>query len=150
VLINNAGISNSDDWEKEPLDIMRRLYEVNALAPVEVTRRLLPHLAPAAKIVMITSRLASIAGTTADIPDVGYRMSKAALNIAGKLMAESLKPRGITVLLIHPGYVRTEMNDGRGDIDAKASARGVLALIERTGIEKTGTYCHVEGRELPW
>jgi NAD(P)-dependent dehydrogenase (short-subunit alcohol dehydrogenase family) len=150
VLINNAGISNSDDWEKEPLDIMRRLYEVNALAPVEVTRRLLPHLAPAAKIVMITSRLGSIAGTTADIADVGYRMSKAALNIAGKLMAESLKPKGITVLLIHPGYVRTEMNDGRGDIDARASARGVLALIERTGIEKTGTYWHVEGRELPW
>jgi NAD(P)-dependent dehydrogenase (short-subunit alcohol dehydrogenase family) len=150
VLINNAGISNSDDWEKEPLDIMRKLYEVNALAPIEVTRRLLPHLAPRAKIAMITSRLGSIAGTTAAIPDVGYRMSKAALNIAGKLMADSLRPKGITVLMIHPGYVKTEMNNGRGDIDAGTSAKGVIALIERNGIERTGTYWHVEGTEIPW
>jgi NAD(P)-dependent dehydrogenase (short-subunit alcohol dehydrogenase family) len=150
VLVNNAGISNSDDWEKEPLDIMRQLYEVNALAPVEVTRRLLPHLAVNAKVVMITSRLGSIAGTTAAIPDIGYRMSKAALNIAGKLMAESLKPKGITVLMIHPGYVRTEMNEGRGDIDPKTSAKGILALIDRKGLQATGTYWHVDGQELAW
>ena len=150
VLINNAGISNSDDWEKEPLDNMRKLFEVNALGPVEVTRRLLPYLAPKAKIVMITSRLGSIAGTTAAIPDIGYRMSKAALNIAGKLMAESLKDRGVTVLMIHPGYVKTGMNEGRGDIDAKTSAKGVLALIDRHGIDKTGTYWHVDGQALPW
>jgi NAD(P)-dependent dehydrogenase (short-subunit alcohol dehydrogenase family) len=150
VLINNAGISNSDDWEKEPLDTMRQLFEVNALGPVEVTRRLLPQLASNAKIVMITSRLGSIADTSAGIPDIGYRMSKAALNIAGKLMAESLEPRGITVLMIHPGYVRTEMNEGRGDIDARTSANGVIGLIDRHGIERTGSFWHVEGREIPW
>ena len=114
VLINNAGITNNAEWESEPLDIMRQQFEVNALAPVEVTRRLLPLLAPKAKIVMITSRLGSIADTVAAIPDLGYRMSKAALNIAGKLIAESLRPKGITVLMIHPGYVRTEMNNGGG------------------------------------
>lgn len=150
VLINNAGITNNAAWESEPLDIMRQQFEVNALAPVEVTRRLLPHLAPKAKVVLISSRLGSISGAVAAIPDLGYRMSKAALNMAGKLMAESLKDKGITVLLIHPGYVRTEMNNGEGDIDAKTSAKGVLTLIERHGIDKTGTYWHVEGHGLPW
>ncbi|MEZ5926590.1 MAG: SDR family oxidoreductase [Hyphomicrobiaceae bacterium] len=150
VLINNAGISHSEGWETESLDIMRQLFEVNALGPVEVTRRLLPYLAPRAKIVMISSRLGSIADTSAAIPDIGYRMSKAALNIAGKLMAETLKPKGMTVLMIHPGYVRTEMNDGRGDIDAGTSAKGVIGLIDRLGIEETGSYWHVEGRRIPW
>jgi NAD(P)-dependent dehydrogenase (short-subunit alcohol dehydrogenase family) len=150
VLVNNAGISNNSPWETEPLDIMRQQFEVNALAPVEVTRRLLPALAPRAKIVMITSRLGSIAGTTAAIPDLGYRMSKAALNIAGKLMAETLKPKGVSVLMIHPGYVRTEMNGGDGDIDVATSAKGVIARIDRSGIAETGTYWHVNGEQLPW
>lgn len=150
VLINNAGITNNSPWESEPFDIMRAQFEVNALAPIEVTRRLLPALADNAKIVMISSRLGSIANTTAAIPDLGYRMSKAALNIAGKLIAESLKPKGITVMMIHPGYVKTEMNFGDGDIDAPTSAKGVLALVDRVGIAQTGTYWHVNGEQLPW
>ncbi len=150
VLVNNAGITNNSPWETEPFDIMRAQFEVNALAPIEVTRRLLPALAPNAKIVMISSRLGSIANTTAAIPDLGYRMSKAALNIAGKLIADSLKPQGITVMMIHPGYVKTEMNFGDGDIDAATSAKGVIALIDRVGPDQTGTYWHVNGEPLPW
>lgn len=150
VLINNAGITNNSPWETEPFDIMRAQFEVNALAPIEVTRRLLPSLASNAKIVMISSRLGSIANTTAAIPDLGYRMSKAALNIAGKLIAESLKPNGTTVMMIHPGYVKTEMNFGDGDIDAATSAKGVIALIDRVGPDQTGTYWHVNGEQLPW
>ena len=150
VLVNNAGITNNSPWETEPFDIMRAQFEVNALAPIEVTRRLLPALAANAKIVMISSRLGSIANTTAAIPDLGYRMSKAALNIAGKLIAESLKPQGVTVMMIHPGYVKTEMNFGDGDIDATTSAKGVIALIDRVGPDQTGTYWHVNGEPLPW
>ena len=150
VLINNAGITNNSPWETEPFEIMRAQFEVNALAPIDVTRRLLPFLAPNAKIVMISSRLGSIANTTAAIPDLGYRMSKAALNIAGKLIAESLKPKGITVMMIHPGYVKTEMNFGDGDIDAATSAKGVIALVDRVGIAETATYWHVNGERLPW
>lgn len=150
VLINNAGITNNSPWETEAFDIMRAQFEVNALAPIDVTRRLLPCLAAGAKIVMITSRLGSIANTTAAIPDLGYRMSKAALNIAGKLIAESLKPKGITVMMIHPGYVRTEMNFGDGDIDVTTSAKGVIELIDRIGLDQTGTFWHVNGQQLPW
>lgn len=150
VLINNAGISSSIAWQDEPLDVMRRQFDVNALAPLALTRALLPNLAKGGKIVMVSSRLGSIAGTTADIPDVGYRMSKAALNMAGKLIAETLKPEGIAVLMVHPGYVRTEMNEGRGDISVEASASGLLGLIDRLGLPETGTYWHVNGQPLPW
>ena len=99
---------------------------------------------------LITSRLGSIADTIAGIPDLGYRMSKAALNMAGKLMAETLKRDGQTVLMIHPGYVKTEMNNGAGDITADASARGIIALMDRHGLDKTGTYWHVNGNAIPW
>jgi NAD(P)-dependent dehydrogenase (short-subunit alcohol dehydrogenase family) len=150
VLVNNAGISRSAEWQAEDPDNWRELFEVNAVATVLFTRALLPALRTGSRIVMVSSRLGSIAGATAAMPDLGYRMSKASLNMAGKLMAETLRPEGIAVLMLHPGYVRTDMNEGRGDISVEESATGLIALIDRLGIAETGTYWHVNGQPLPW
>jgi NAD(P)-dependent dehydrogenase (short-subunit alcohol dehydrogenase family) len=77
-------------------------------------------------------------------------MSKAAVNIAGVNLAHDLRSRGVAVLLLHPGYVRTEMTRGRGDKDAATAARELAALMDRLGMSDTGTFWHAEGYALPW
>lgn len=80
----------------------------------------------------------------------GYRMSKAALNAAGVSLAHDLKPRGIAVVILHPGAVRTGMTGGRGMIEAEESARGLLKRIDELRIETTGRFLHQNGDVLPW
>lgn len=80
----------------------------------------------------------------------GYRMSKAALNAAGVSLAHDLKPRGVAVVILHPGAVRIEMTGGERMIEAEESARGLLARIEELRLETTGRFLHQNGQALPW
>jgi NAD(P)-dependent dehydrogenase (short-subunit alcohol dehydrogenase family) len=80
----------------------------------------------------------------------GYRMSKAALNAAGVSLAHDLKPRGIAVVILHPGAVRTDMTRGHGMIDADESVRGLLRRIDELTLESTGRFLHQNGEVLPW
>ncbi|MFX6040608.1 short-chain dehydrogenase, partial [Acinetobacter baumannii] len=66
--------------------------------------------------------------------EYGYRLSKAALNMAGVNLAIALKQRGIVVFLLHPGFVRTDLTGGQGLVDADESAAGLLATIDRLGL----------------
>lgn len=115
LLINNAGVlrSSSLDGIEDQLDDFRLQFEVNSLAPLRLTRALLGHLNEGAKVVIITSRMGSIADNTSG-GQYAYRMSKAAVNTAGVLLAHELKDRGIAVGLLHPGYVRTGMTTATG------------------------------------
>jgi NAD(P)-dependent dehydrogenase (short-subunit alcohol dehydrogenase family) len=79
----------------------------------------------------------------------GYRMSKAAVNMAGRSLAHDLKEKGIAVFLLHPGMVATEMT-GRQGIPPEEAARGLIARIDELGIENTGTFWHANGDPLPW
>jgi NAD(P)-dependent dehydrogenase (short-subunit alcohol dehydrogenase family) len=79
----------------------------------------------------------------------GYRMSKAAVNAAGVSLARDLAPRGVPVVLLHPGMVATEMTGGRG-IDVTTSVTGLLARLDTLTPEQSGTFWHADGRELPW
>jgi NAD(P)-dependent dehydrogenase (short-subunit alcohol dehydrogenase family) len=80
----------------------------------------------------------------------GYRMSKAAVNIAGVSLARDLAPRGIAVALLHPGFVRTEMTGGRGNVDPPEAARGLIARIDELTLETSGGFWHASGKRLPW
>ena len=80
----------------------------------------------------------------------GYRMSKAAVNAAGKSLSLDLQPAGVAVALIHPGYVRTEMTGGNGLIDAPEAAAGIASVIERLSLRNTGQFWHSNGETLPW
>jgi NAD(P)-dependent dehydrogenase (short-subunit alcohol dehydrogenase family) len=79
----------------------------------------------------------------------GYRMSKAAVNMAGKSLAVDLKDDGIGVFLLHPGWVATDMTGGTG-ISVQDSAAGLVATMARLDLDQTGTFWHQEGYELPW
>lgn len=149
LLVNNAGLLVEDTLEEvDPADV-RVQFELNALAPLLLTRALVPSLGRGAKVALITSRMGSI-GDNSSGDHYGYRMSKAALNAAGVSLAHDLKPRGVAVVMIHPGAVRTEMTRGQGMIDAEESARGVLRCIDEILLETTGRFLHQNGEVLPW
>ncbi len=100
VLVNNAGILARESLDELDFEGMRRQFEVNALAPLRVTRALLPNLGEGSKVAIITSRMGSIADNGSG-GYYGYRMSKAAVNMAGVSLARDLGERGIAVLLLH-------------------------------------------------
>src|SRR4029079_17985726 len=128
-----------DSLDGVETDSIRIQLEVNALAPLLVTKALLPCMKSGAKVALITSRMGSIGDNTSG-GYYGYRMSKAALNAAGMSLAHDLKPRGIAVVMLHPGAVRTGMTGGHGQIEAKDAVRGLLARIDELKLETTGRF----------
>ena len=149
LLVHNAGIGRFESLERvTPEDAMAQ-FQVNAMAPLFLTRALLPRMRPGAKVALVSSRMGSI-GDNGSGGFYGYRMSKAALNAAGVSLAHDLKPAGIAVVILHPGAVRTDMTGGQGDIDPDASARGLLQRIDELELEATGRFLHENGAVLPW
>jgi NAD(P)-dependent dehydrogenase (short-subunit alcohol dehydrogenase family) len=148
VLVNNAGVLEHNTLGSLDFGSIRRQYEINALGPLRVTATLLPLLHDGSKIVIITSLMGSI-GDNGSGSSYGYRMSKAAVNIAGVSLARDLASRKIAVAILHPGMVATEMTGGHGVAPAEP-VKGLLARIDETTMERTGKFFHQNGRELPW
>jgi len=148
VLVNNAGILSQESLDDLDIERIRRQFEVNALGPLRVTRALLPNLAADSKVVIVTSRMGSV-GDNGSGGYYGYRMSKAAVNIAGVSLARDLHGRGIAVLLLHPGMVATEMTGGHG-VPVEESAAALIDRMDDLGLAETGTFHHANGESLPW
>ncbi len=149
VLINNAGILTGESFDDLDFGRMRTQYEVNALGPLRVTHALNENLGDGAKVGIVTSRVGSMDDNSSG-GMYGYRMSKAAANMAGVNLSHDLRPRGIAVALLHPGYVRTNMTGGNGLTDAATAAAGLIECMDALTLDTTGTFWHAEGYELPW
>ena len=149
ILINNAGILTHETFDDLDFDRIRRQYEINTLAPLRVTKAILPKMEKGSKVAIVSSRVGSMADNGSG-GNYGYRMSKAAVNMAGVNLSHDLKPLGIAVVLLHPGYVRTGMTGGNGMIDADESASGLIKRIDEASLYATGTFWHADGYELPW
>lgn len=149
VLIVVAGILKRVALDAFDPDVIREQFEVNALGTLATTVTLLPCLKDGAKIGLLTSRMGSIADNTSG-GSYGYRMSKAALNMAGRSLAVDLGPRGIAVAILHPGWVKTDMTGGSGLIDAETSAAGLIERLDELNTETSGTFWHQNGEVLPW
>lgn len=152
LLINNAGVLRRDalgSLQGEALEDIYRQFRVNSVGPLLVTQALLGNLQHGSKVGIVTSRMGSIEDNTSG-GYYGYRMSKAAVNAAGKSLAMDLKPRGIAVALLHPGYVRTEMVGGGGDVEPEEAAAGLLARLDALTLDTTGGFWHAQGQALPW
>jgi NAD(P)-dependent dehydrogenase (short-subunit alcohol dehydrogenase family) len=149
VLVNNAGILRHDTFDRLDLEAAREEFEVNTLGPLRVTAALLPRLGSGAKIAFVSSK----AGSIGDRPSggmYGYRMSKAALNMAGANLAREIARRGVLVVVLHPGYVATDMTGGTGTIHPAAAATGLIARIEELDPSRSGRFLHADGSEIPW
>ena len=152
LVIHNAGVlfdESLDALDEAAVANIRRQFEVNALAPLRLTARLAPQLVRGGKLVLITSRMGSMADNTSG-GYYGYRMSKAAMNAAGRSLAHDLAPRGVAVVMLHPGFVQTPMTGGRGDVDPATAARGLLARIDELTPASSGRFLHANGSPLPW
>jgi NAD(P)-dependent dehydrogenase (short-subunit alcohol dehydrogenase family) len=151
-LVNNAGVLRRDTLgglHGEALEDLYLQFRVNSVGPLLVTQALLGNLQPGAKIGIVTSRMGSIGDNTSG-SYYGYRMSKAAVNAAGKSLAMDLSERGIAVALLHPGYVRTEMVGGGGDVEPEQAAAGLIERLDELTIDSTGGFWHANGQRLPW
>lgn len=151
LVVHNAGLLRRDEYEsvRERVDDIRAQFEVNALAPLLLTHALDASLGAGSKLALVTSRMGSV-GDNSSGHYYGYRMSKAALNSAGKSLAIDLRARGIAVALLHPGFVRTPMTGGAGDLDPAESARLLAQRIAALTLETSGRFWHARGEELPW
>ena len=150
LLINNAGILVwGDSLDKLDIAGIRRQFEVNALAPLRVTAALAPQLQKGAKVALITSRMGSIEDNGSG-GAYGYRMSKAALNMAGKSLTHDLYASGVAVIILHPGMVKTDMVGSHGQVEPDTAAQGLLARIDDLTLESSGGFWHANGEKLPW
>jgi NAD(P)-dependent dehydrogenase (short-subunit alcohol dehydrogenase family) len=130
------------------------VMHTNVLGPMWLSAALADRIAAGGggrggKIAYLSSRMGSIA-TMTNAGSALYRASKAALNATAKAVALELAPRGVVVIALHPGWVRTDMGGAGADIEAEASVAGMRAVIERAGARESGRFFDYAGKELPW
>ena len=148
VMINNAGILIRDEFGSLDYDAMLTQFSVNTLGPLRMAEALRNNLRKGSKVAIVSSRVGSI-GDNGSGGYYGYRASKTAVNQVAVNLMHELKPDGIAVAILHPGYVATDMTGGQG-ISPVDSAKGLIQRIDELTIENTGTFWHAEGYELPW
>lgn len=147
-LINNAGMLAVETIDNLNFETIEQQFRVNAMGPLRVTASLSGNLSEGSKVGIITSRMGSIDDNTSG-SYYGYRMSKAAVNMAGMSLAHDLRDQGIAVALLHPGMVATEMTGGQG-IPPAESAAGLIQRMDELDITRSGSFWHANGELLPW
>ena len=151
-LVNNAGILQSfglNDLDANCSAKFKKMFDVNSLGPLLATKSLLKHLDRGSKVGLITSRMGSIADNDSG-GSYAYRMSKAAANAAGKSLSIDLKSHGISVGILHPGYVRTDMTGHNGLMDVDEAVIGLIERMDNLNLTNTGSFWHTNGDALPW
>jgi NAD(P)-dependent dehydrogenase (short-subunit alcohol dehydrogenase family) len=149
ILINNAGISDGDQAEVDD-DLWDEAFRVNCMAPYYVSTAFRANLAAGTekKLATLSSQMGSIANNTGG--RTVYRSSKAAVNQVMKGLAHEYRCDGIAVVVLHPGWVHTDMGGPQAPVSPADSARGLKHVIENLRIENTGQFVDYQGRELPW
>jgi NAD(P)-dependent dehydrogenase (short-subunit alcohol dehydrogenase family) len=150
LLINNAGVLHSGErFGKVTAANLEDSFRTNAMGPFLLTQALAPLLADGARVANITSELGSIAGVTR-FGTPSYNISKAALNMASVLLKHALADRRITMLALHPGWVRTEMGGNEATLPPAQSAESLLRVIDGASFADSGSYLDWNGEPLPW
>ena len=152
IFINNAGVGNSNQRfgvvsSKPWLELLK----VNLIAPLTFTQAIIENIKKGSdkKIYFLSSQLGSIGDNTSGGMYI-YRSSKTALNQVVKSLSVDLKPIGITVISLHPGWVKTDMGGPNAPVSIDESVKGMMKVIDTTDIGNTGTFLNYDGKELPW
>ncbi len=153
VLINNAGIYGPKDVTRDTVDYdaWGQVFRTNAMSPLAVSAAFAANVAQGGQKKIIT--LSSIMGSIAENDSSGdfiYRSSKAAVNAVMKSLAGDLKSEGITVAVLHPGWVRTDMGGPDASIEAPESVTGMRAVIAGLKESDSGRFLNYDGTEIPW
>ncbi len=153
VLINNAGIYGPKDVTRDTVDYdaWGQVFRTNTMSPLAVSAAFAANVAQGGQKKIIT--LSSIMGSIAENDSSGdfiYRSSKAAVNAVMKSLAGDLKSEGITVAVLHPGWVRTDMGGPDAAIEAPESVTGMRAVIAGLKESDSGRFLNYDGTEIPW
>ncbi|MAG56942.1 MAG: SDR family oxidoreductase [Planctomycetes bacterium] len=153
LLVNNAGINPGprNDLDGLDFDDARAAFEVNVLGVLRVTRQLLPALLESSSpvLVHVTSKMGSIGMNDAG-GALAYRMSKAALNMAHQNLTLDLGARGVTCVVVHPGWVRTDMVGPDATLSIDDSVSKLVPMISSFDRAAHGRFFDVSGEEIPW
>ncbi len=148
-LINNAGIFTNETLDNMNFENIAKQIEVNTIAPLRVSHALLNNLNKGSKLAIVSSRMGSVEDNTSG-GYYGYRISKSGANSLGKSLAVDLEARGIAVAVLHPGFVRTDMTGGAGEINADQAAKGMIKILTNLNVSNSGRFWHTNGSSLPW
>jgi NAD(P)-dependent dehydrogenase (short-subunit alcohol dehydrogenase family) len=155
ILINNAGIFEHGCDSILDLDVpaLRKQIDVNTLGPILVTRALLGNVTRSDRklIVNTSSNLGSITDSSKSTDHfLGYRVSKAALNMTTATIAQELKDKGITVVALHPGWVQTDMGGNQAPLEPTESATDIWNTLDTLSQSDTGAFISHDNTRLPW
>lgn len=152
ILINNAGIIGPERQSTLDMDFdgFAKTLAVNTLAPLAVSQAFLPQLKRSRnpRILTVSSGMGRMSYAKSD--RIAYRASKAAVNKVMQGLATDLQPMGIAVVMLHPGWVRTDMGGAGADIAPAESAAGILAVAEGLTLEGTGQFLNWDGSTVEW
>ncbi len=153
LLVNSVGVGSPKGQKLGSLDYAAwaRVLDINTLGPVRVTEAFLPNLERGGgkKVVTITSKMGSIDDNGSG-GSYAYRTSKTAVNMAVKSLAIDLAPRGITCIVVHPGWVRTDMGGPSGLISPEESISGIRRVIARLTPADSGGFFNYDGKPIAW
>ena len=152
ILINNAGVGSSNQhFEAVSSKPWLEVLKVNLIAPLIITQSLIENVKKSSskKIYFLSSQLGSIGDNTSGGMYI-YRSSKTGLNQVVKSLSVDLKSKGITVVSLHPGWVKTDMGGPNAPVSIDKSIEGMIKVIDRTDIKDTGRFLNYDGTELPW
>ena len=153
ILINSAGIAGVPQQSTGKIDYASwaRVLDVNTMGPLRVLEAFTDNLARSERrlVVTITSGMGSLADNTSG-GSIAYRSSKAAVNMVMRSAAIDLAPRGITCVLINPGWVKTDMGGPDATLSPQQSVSAMRRLIETLGPNDSGKFYNYDGREYPW
>ncbi|MEO1170199.1 MAG: SDR family oxidoreductase [Pseudomonadota bacterium] len=148
LFINNAGVYGSNNLDRD--DWLKTL-EINTIAPTLLAEKLKSNVAVSEqkKMAVISSMMGSIGdgnGSNAII----YRSSKAAVNAAWKALSNRYREDGISIAILHPGWVQTDMGGPNAAIDVDTSVTGLRAVLDKLSVQSTGRFTAYDGSQLPW
>jgi NAD(P)-dependent dehydrogenase (short-subunit alcohol dehydrogenase family) len=152
ILVNNAGMFDRRDLTVDKVDftVMEQTLAVNTLGPLRVTQALMPNLRAGKRrtIVNMSSELGSIEHSSGRW--YAYRTSKAALNQITRTISAELAPEGFICVVLHPGWVRTDMGGAAATYSPQESVAGLVSVIEKLGPSDNGRFYDFKGTAIPW
>jgi len=161
VLINNAAVyADNNDWSTQEFghldyELGTTMMAINAIGPLLVSEAFTHQVTASTqkKIISITSTHASITEPIAGSGAIFYRASKAALNREMRVVADTLKPQGVIVVLLHPGAVHTERQTGPKhpvQIEPDFAVKNMRKTIDALTLRDTGHFLRYDGTTEPW
>jgi len=151
VLINNAGVYPESSLGNVDFDDWVSAFKINTMAPLKMAKAFMPHVAASQlkKIVTLSSKMGSVDDNTSGGSYI-YRSSKAAVNMVMKSLSIDLKPYGIAVVTLNPGWVKTDMGGPNGLIDSQTSVTGLRKVIADLSLSSSGKFIGYDGSEIAW